>query len=824
MKKILNVLFVVLTLTALTMVTGCPDDDGEDSEKGDVKGSTSNTPILLTENVWADGNIASSSGVQWFKFTATDATQYIYVNLGTLTNLNVQLYDNDNNTVGSVVNFYNSNISVSQTLTLGQVYSIKVTPNSGNGKYQITFSKSAIAPAITLTINVWANGYLAPTGSEQWFKFTATATTHYILFNQGNLSEIYVQLYKENGIDTVGSQSSLSRINDSATKSSLTIGEVYLIKVSQQYSYINGTYQITFSTSSTTLINPATILPSNAIQLTENYWRDGYLPTLNDEQWFKFTATATPQYIYASFGSLKDFYVQLYDSDGKKVNNQTNLYGSTNYTTRSVTVGKEYYIKATSNKSDGNTYQIGFTSSTTTPLKIALPTSPTALTKGIWADSNINVEDGARWFKFTATDDPQYIHVNFGTLTGIIIEAYYSTGYLAGSQTIYNSTTNKYISISPTVGKECYIKVTSSSSTNVGTYKIAYNDSSTTPTVIKLPSDATQLTFNTFANGNTTSGEAQWFKFTATADKQYIQAGLGTGFGTLDAYYGVYIQVYDSNNGYGDNVGAQTRLSGSTKSSFQALNEGQEYYIKVWRYNSSSNGTYQIAFNSTLTPPNIAITTLNTNTWTDGNIPKSNGEQWFKFTATKNVQYIVVNFGAANNTLSSLAIQLYDYSGNTLDSRPNLSINNKFTSWTTLSAGQEYYIKASSSNSGNYQIAFNWLPTPLDTNITTITSANTWTNGNIPTSNGEQWFKFTANAATQFIYASIGTLDSLYVQLYDDSGNAVDYQTQLSSSTKYTSRTLTVNNTYYIKVWPYSSTGAGNYKIAFGINSTPPSP
>jgi len=106
-------------------------------------------------------------------------------------------------------------------------------------------------------------------------------------------------------------------------------------------------------------------------------------------------------------------------------------------------------------------------------------------------------------------------------------------------------------------------------------------------------------------------------------------------------------------------------------------------------------------------------------------------------------------------------------------------------------------------------------------NPTTLTE-NTWTNGNIPSSSGVQWFKFTATANTQYIHISFGTLNDLYVQVYNSSGVAVGSQTNIYGDTTYVSRAVTVGQTYYIRVQPYSYTTSGTYKIAFNASETAP--
>jgi len=99
-------------------------------------------------------------------------------------------------------------------------------------------------------------------------------------------------------------------------------------------------------------------------------------------------------------------------------------------------------------------------------------------------------------------------------------------------------------------------------------------------------------------------------------------------------------------------------------------------------------------------------------------------------------------------------------------------------------------------------------------------TANTWTNGNIAISSGEQWFKFTATAATQYIHFNPDSLIYVYVQLYDNNNSAVGNTTILYSSVPYTTRSLTISKEYYIKVTPY--TGNGSYMIGFNTSITKP--
>jgi len=268
------------------------------------------------------------------------------------------VYDSSGATVGSRTNLYSNTKYISRSVTIGQEYYIRVQPysSSDKGTYQIGFTKSMLTPtaisnAIQLTANTWADGNLPTSNDVQWFNFTATASTQYIHVSFGTLTALYVQVYDSSGA-TVGSETILSS-STKYTSLSVTNGQEYYIRVRSYSSSYKGTYQIGFTTSTT----------APPINLTENIWADGNLPTSSDEQWFKFTATASTQYIHVSFGTLKELYVQVYDSSGATVGSLTNLSSSGKiYTYAVVTNGQEYYIRVHPYSSSyKGTYQIGFT-------------------------------------------------------------------------------------------------------------------------------------------------------------------------------------------------------------------------------------------------------------------------------------------------------------------------------------------------------------------------------------------------------------------------------------------------------------------------------
>jgi len=304
------------------------------------------------------------------------------------------------------------------------------------------------------------------------------------------------------------------------------------------------------------------------------------------------------------------------------------------------------------------------------------------------------------------------------------------------------------------------------------------------------------LTADTWADGNTPSYGEQWFRFTAIANTQYVHANRS-------------FQLYDNKL---NPIGIKSDGNFIRKYS---VTIGQEYYLRV-----DGSGAYRIGFTS-VSKSNLPFT-LTADIWTGGNIPSAGGEQWFKFIATSNTQYIHCRFG----TLANLHIQLYDSNLDTVGSQTTLYNNSSYTS-RSVTSGSVYYIKVwpfSVSGSGTYLIAFNDL-----INSSTIVQppsitlvAGTWTDVNI-INNGEQWFNFTATAATQYIHFIWGNLTNVNVSVYNESLTAmIGSETNIYGSNAQINRALTIGQKYYIRVRHYSSNSSGNYRIAFNASTIAP--
>ena len=765
----------------------------------------------LVENTWTEGDITELDGEQWFKVALTSPTtsttfKYLHFISGTLSNVSVQVYNSNGNMTTSQSQF-NGYISLSSGAPGGLMnatneFYIKVFSSTGTGTYFIGFNNSyaSMLPPDNVAQLITENNWIEATGSL-WFSFIATATTQYLFHSVTTGATIMV--YDSNGtvISSVNSiiPPSISPTSIFSPKASytLTIGQEYYVRVSYgTSSFPLTTYQIGFSSS-------AMMFP-NAVQLTEDSWTEGEISIRGGEQWFRFTGTANTQYIHFSPGTLDVLSIQVYNSStGSTIISPTSLGYSSFWAQSSMyRSDQEYYIRVTQSSVDNHltgTYWIGFNRSSTTP--------PHQLIENVWTDAEI-MQYGSFRFKFTASANEQYIHISSGTLNNASVTVIDSNNSVVGSSETISSGSDISFLRTLTIGQEYYINITRSyypdTVSTGGTCRIGFSR-----TIIMLPQDAVQLNLNTWTDGDiaASSGE-QWFRFTANAATQFLHF-------SPDTLTSIDVQVYDS---IGNTMAGQASMAGSSFIS-RSLTAGQEYYIKV---SSGSSGTYRVMINNSIVTPGTSITPLNEDNWNNVNITSASREQWFSFVAAANTHYIHFTPG----TLSSIGVRIYHNDGTEVSGTGNNLVVSPSGSalWLSraVSIGQVYYIKVmpEAPYTGTYQIAFNRTYARPGVSVTQLYS-DTWANGNIVISGGEQWFKFTANDTAQYIHFYPNALTGVNVQLFNSNGITDGNQMNLMGVSQFF-RTLSSGLEYLIRVTPSNSVDTGTYRILFSPSTTAP--
>jgi hypothetical protein len=342
--------------------------------------------------------------------------------------------------------------------------------NGGSVAFTVTVSetgKNAIVYNITvtvavavipLTVDTWTEGIYAPSG-EQWYSFTATANTQYIHIN-GDISDyVNAQLYESDRTTAIGSAEGASK--SWYLSRTVTSGQTYYIKVKTDSNYVS-TYKLAFNTSAGQPGSPA-------------------VPTLS-------AAASGTGGISLTWNAVEgaDVY-ELYrstEAEGTYTSIRTKR-AETSYTDESVTAGQTRYYKVRAISAAGDVgAQSAYAFATATNTVGFPPSSSTPMTEGTWADGTLAAR-GEQWFTFTATAATQYIHVLFGSLDYVSVQLYDSTGALVGvanslSKPNYGSNT-KNINRAVTSGQTYYVKVWPAIAVESGTYKLAFNTSTTAP-------------------------------------------------------------------------------------------------------------------------------------------------------------------------------------------------------------------------------------------------------------------------------------------------------------------------------------------------------
>ncbi|MDR2733589.1 MAG: hypothetical protein LBC99_02960 [Spirochaetota bacterium] len=272
---------ILIVFCALCAACGGDDEGGSSSIPGggsSDSGGDSSLPWAsasvteLSFNTWVNGNITAAGGTQWFRFTATAATQHIHFKPSTLSDVLLQVYAGTGAVVGDEENLfddeeYGSQLVMARTLEIGQTYYMRVWAydDSDVGAYQMTINGSPMLPGETwppansitteLTEGEWLGGHLNA-GGVWWFKFTATAATHYIhLYEDSSVYDIYVQMFTGSGA-LEGEIENLfiyyvPEDEPSARWTSLVSGGTYYLRVWAYYTDDAGTVMLSYNKSAT---------------------------------------------------------------------------------------------------------------------------------------------------------------------------------------------------------------------------------------------------------------------------------------------------------------------------------------------------------------------------------------------------------------------------------------------------------------------------------------------------------------------------------------------------------------------------------------------
>jgi hypothetical protein len=224
-------------------------------------------------------------------------------------------------------------------------------------------------------------------------------------------------------------------------------------------------------------------------------------------------------------------------------------------------------------------------------------------------------------------------------------------------------------------------------------------------------------------------------------------------------------------------------------------------------------------------------TSLTANTWKNGEIADSWDVHWYSIDVNSGTTYYLWwNDSDRGDGTKTQDVDVYAYSDN---NGSEILLEDRDRAWYvpvsfTADSTGTFYVRVrcygGGDSIGTYAIVYNTSGIKPGTNGNYenpfILTENNWANGNLP-DGGEQWFAFRATANMHFIHIKFGTLENLYVQVYDSYGDPVENDVFMGGNTKHTLRALDFGQIYLIKVWSWDS-NSGNYQIAFNTSSSAP--
>jgi len=825
--------------------------------------SNSNTrPFLVPDNAvelvdgqWANGEIIDSpKKVKWYSFNVENGKTYsIWSNTSSNGNsakdLNVTVngyYANGETNIANASDMWATPGTFTSAKN-GKVY-LKVTPTSSSavGTFGIVYSAEAdparpltgLLPEnpILLTSGIFVDGEISGTDSEAWYSFTAAASSHYLWWNdagQGNgftTLDVEVSVWKSN--ETLLIQAVDSAWNNGRSIS-LSAGEKIYIRVTPKTSGSKGTFNIVYSTSSSRPL----LIPFDAPTLTDTQWLDGNITASIVEAWYKFDVTSGQTYyiwwndrLQGNNTKTLDVAVSAYYTDGSSIFASKDDAWTTPQSFISTGDNTVFIKVAPYSSSYTGTFGIVYrTANSTRPPAINIPATPDQLTAGTWANGEITGASGEVWYSVTATTaGTNYFWWNdAGQGNGEKTLDVLVTVFRSNENAIFydiDSAWRTYKNDSLSSNETVYIRVKPKTAGSTGTFSIVFNTSDTI--IYQMPANAPALTTDQWVDGNILlEGSELWYKFNVTSGSTYyIWWNDNTSSKTLDVDVSAY---------FNDGTPIFTRVDSAwtTPQTYEATGNGTVYVRVHPYYTSGYTGTFGLVYTEnsstrplTFTPKNP--TALTADKWMNGEITSVNNEIWYTVTSTTSANhYFWWNDAGQGNGDKTLDVVVTMWRVN-----DTVVFSNQDSAWTSYRSGsipssETAFIRVTPKTAGatgTFSIAFNTSSTRpfiIPTNVSTLT-AGQWTDGYIP-NGGEQWFSFTATAATQYVHIKFGILDDVYVQLYNGDGSTVGSEPNLWSTT-YINRTVTIDQLYYVRVRPYSSSDSGTYRITFNTSSTAP--
>ncbi len=473
------------------------------------------------------------------------------------------------------------------------------------------------------------------------------------------------------------------------------------------------------------------------------------------------------------------------------------------------------------------------------------------------------------WYSFVATNSTHYINLNniAGSTTDLYHSVYSGTCGSIGTALICSDPENSTVT-GLTVGNTYYVRVYSWTSTpgQTSTFDLCIgtpppppaNDNCTGAVTVPVNSTLTctssvsgtiaSATASSQANGcGGTADDDVWYSFVATNSTHHISLNNIAG-STTDLYHSVY-------SGTCGSIGTALICSDPESSIVSGLTVGNTYYVRVYSYTSTTGqtSTFDLCIGTPPPPPandnctgavNVPVNSgFSCTTSVAGTIAsatassQANGcggtaddDVWYSFVATNSTHYINLNNIAGSTT--DLYHSVYSGTCGSIGTALVCSDPNNSTV-SGLTVGNTYYVRVYSYTSTTGQNStFNICITPPPTppvndncagaiNVPVSTTTCTYVNGTIAgatassqangcggTADDDVWYRFTATSTgVQINLTNItGSTSDLYHSVYSGTCGSIGTALVCSDPNNSTVTGLIPGNTYYVRVFSYTST------------------
>ena len=391
MKKfIISVAFVIILILTMS-ISAFAAQESESNNSVDTA-----TSISVNTNV--SGNLASSSDVDWYKFTIG---QDGYFNITfqhelidtSRTYWQIRLYDSTGvNFIDGNSSYFgvtgNSNRTTNTFGVKAGTYYIKINDDYYSDiaySMKVNFTASSEwesennnskNDADAITVNKTYNGSFSTDGDVDWYKVTIPQDGSFYVDFQHELVDStrtywQIRLYDSTGVNFIDGNSSYFGVTGNSNKTTNTFGVsagTYYIKLNDDYySGVNYTLNVKFVPASDweTENNNS---KDNADLISINKTYNGSFSTDGDVDWYKFNLTENGYFVVDIQHELVDstrtyWQIRLYDSTGVNFIDGNSSYfgvtGNSNKTTNTFGVSAgTYYIKLNDDYYSGVNYTL----------------------------------------------------------------------------------------------------------------------------------------------------------------------------------------------------------------------------------------------------------------------------------------------------------------------------------------------------------------------------------------------------------------------------------------------------------------------------------